>query len=296
VARDPRPIPGAATRVFALLGRPVEHSLSPALHNAAFAAAGLDAVYVALSCRDGSVAPLMRALAEAGGGGNVTLPHKRTAFVALDRATDAARTTGACNTFWLEDDALVGDNTDVAGFGAAVAALPGCGRDRANAAPGDGGPRALILGAGGAARAAIAWFAADGWDVVVEGRSPDRVAALVEGMGGPRLRAAGREGAAEGGSGPSAGAIDLLVNATPLGLDPADPAPLDPARLANVGAVLDMTYSGAPNALERAAGERGVPYADGRAMLLHQAAAAFRRWWGTDAPLAAMREALRTRR
>lgn len=278
----------AGTRVFALLGSPVAHSLSPALHNAALRALGLDAVYVALGCESEHVEGLMRGLAGAGGGGNVTLPHKQVAFAALDRASVAARATGACNTFWSEDAALCGDNTDVAGFGAAVRALlaGGAARGEAKAAarqdpPGDLG-RALVLGAGGAARAAAAWLADVAGEVAVEGRTPERVGALVDGLGAPNVRAA---------SGGAAG-WDLVVNATPLGLDPRDPAPLDASRVARAGAILDMTYAGSPNALERAARAAGVPYADGREMLLRQAAEAFRRWWDRDPPLDAMRDGL----
>ena len=267
------PPPGATTRVFALLGSPVAHSLSPALHNAAFAAAGLDAVYVALACAAASVEPLMRALAEAGGGGNVTLPHKAAAFAALDRSTDAARATGACNTFWAEDGALAGDNTDVEGFGAAARTL-------LDPWPDEGSAR--VLGAGGGARAAAYWLGRAGWRVVVEGRTPARVAELVGALALPGVRAA--DGEPE--------RCDLLVNATPLGLDPADPPPLEDARLAEAGGVLDMTYAAAPNALERAARERGVRYVDGREMLVRQAAAAWRRWFGRDAPIASMRAAL----
>jgi shikimate dehydrogenase len=265
--------PGATTAMFALLGSPVAHSLSPALHNAAFAAAGLDAVYVALACAAGSVDPLMRALAEAGGGGNVTLPHKAAAFAALDRPTDAARATGACNTFWAEDGALAGDNTDVDGFGSAARALLD---------PWPEGGFARVIGAGGAARAAAYWLGRAGWRVVVEGRTPARVAELVDALAMPGVRA---------GSGDVEG-CDLLVNATPLGLDPADPPPLEEARLARAGAVLDMTYAASPNALERASRARGVPYADGREMLVRQAAAAWPRWFGRDAPIQAMRGAL----
>lgn len=278
----------AGTRVFALLGRPVAHSLSPALHNAALRALGLNGVYVALACEAEHLEGLMRGLAAAGGGGNVTLPHKEAAFAALDRASGAARATGACNTFWSENGALCGDNTDVAGFGAAVAALlaerdgrrgtePGPGRDRPY-----GLERALVVGAGGAARAAAAWLADGAGEVAVEGRTPARVRALVEALGAPNLRAA--KGDADG--------WDLVVNATPLGLDPRDPAPLAPDRAAAAGAILDMTYADSPNALDRAARAAGVPYADGREMLLHQAAQAFRRWWGQEPPLNAMREGL----
>ncbi len=267
---------GAATRVYALLGNPVAHSLSPAMHNAAFAASGLDAVYVALRCSAGAVAPLMRALAEAGGGGNVTLPHKRAAFEALDDAAPAAAATGACNTFWLGDAALRGDNTDVAGFRAAASALLGGGAEVG---------RALVLGAGGAARAALAWLADAAAEVVIVNRTPERALSLAAAVD----RATVRAGSAYG-----SGGFDLVVNATSLGLRADDPAPVDLGRLEGVGAVLDATYGRGPSALARAAAERGIPYADGREMLLQQGAEAFRLWWGREAPVSAMRAALQT--
>ncbi|HYE89865.1 MAG TPA: hypothetical protein VEA38_02545, partial [Terriglobales bacterium] len=104
---------------FALLGDPVEHSLSPRIHNAAFQSLGLDARYTAIRCAADGVPTHMRTLA----GGNVTVPHKRVAAAAVDDARSAVRRTGACNTFWVEDGTLIGDNTDVIGFERALRGL-----------------------------------------------------------------------------------------------------------------------------------------------------------------------------
>ena len=104
------------TRVFAILGDPVSHSLSPAMHNAAFRALGLDAVYVPLECRAEDVTALIGGLGRAGGGGNITVPHKETAARAVGRLEPRAALLGACNTFWGEDGVAAGDNTDVAGL------------------------------------------------------------------------------------------------------------------------------------------------------------------------------------
>jgi shikimate dehydrogenase len=110
----------ASTRLYALLGRPVGHSLSPAIHNAALRALGLDAAYLALDCAPESVGPLMRAIAETGGGGNVTIPHKAEAA----RALPAQAATGAvCNTFWARDGVLHGTNTDPEGVRHGLARL-----------------------------------------------------------------------------------------------------------------------------------------------------------------------------
>jgi shikimate dehydrogenase len=136
----------AGTRFIGLLGDPVRHSLSPVFQNAAIRASGVDAIYLALRCSTETLPGLLRGIALAGGGGNVTVPHKRTAVDALDAVTDAVSATGACNTFWNEDGRVMGDNTDVAGFRGALRALV------------DGpvaGSRVLVLGAGGASRAVL---------------------------------------------------------------------------------------------------------------------------------------------
>jgi len=136
----------ARTRLFALLGDPVGHSLSPRFQNAALAALDLDGVYVALRAHAAELPGLLRGVALAGGGGNVTLPHKALAAQVVDRTTPAVERTGACNTFWAEDGMVWGDNTDVAGVAAAVRLVLG--------GP-PAGARALLLGAGGAASAAL---------------------------------------------------------------------------------------------------------------------------------------------
>jgi shikimate dehydrogenase len=270
--------PGTDTRLIALLGDPVEHSLSPRFQNAAIRAAGLDAVYLALRC-DRGFEGLFRGIAGAGGAGNVTLPHKTRAAALLDVATEAVERTGACNTFWSEQGRVHGDNTDVEGFAAAARSLIGS----------PAGARVLVLGAGGAARAAVLALAAARADAVhVLNRTPGSGHALRDALdpGGRRVavlddpNAVRREG------------YDLVVNATPLGLRPDDPSPLDLERPVRVGAVLDLTYRTGATALVAAARAAAIPAADGREMLLQQGAASFRRWFGLDPDLDAMRSAL----
>ncbi len=278
---SPRPAVTAATRVFAVLGRPVGHSLSPDLHGAALEARGLDAVYVALNCGDDEIGGLLRGLALAGGGGNVTVPHKARAAAAVDRTTPEVERTGACNTFWARDGEVWGDNTDVAGFRGAVAALlPG----------GVAGGRVALVGAGGAARAALAGLVDDGaGEVVVVNRSRERAQALVDEMGAGRARVGGGLDALQGLD------LDLVVQATSIGLSDGDPLPVDLDGPARVGAVLDLVYGPSGTPLVRAARARGLPAADGREMLVLQGAAAFRRWFGDPVPLDAMRSALSLR-
>jgi shikimate dehydrogenase len=273
--------PSAATRLVALLGDPVEHSLSPRFQNAAFRAAGFDAVYLALRCDAAALSGLLRGIARAGGAGNVTIPHKALAAGSLDRATAAVRETGACNTFWLDAGEVWGDNTDVHGAAVAIRSLLGRPPD---------GARVLLLGAGGAARAALsACLAAGAAEVLVWNRSPGRAAELV------RLFADSRPGRVmpvDSPRDPRGGPLDLVVNATAAGLAPGEGLPLPP-KDARIGAALDLAYAPPEGtAWVRALRARGVPAADGTEMLLHQGAAAYARWWGVAPPLLAMRAAL----
>lgn len=276
------PAPSAATRLFAVLGDPVAHSLSPALHGAAFAARGLDAVYLALRCAPSEAAGLIRGLARAGGGGNVTVPHKQRAADAVERRTPAVERTGACNTFWSENGEVWGDNTDVAGFRAAVSAL---------LPEGVADARVLLLGAGGAARAALVGLFDEGVaEVAILNRSTERARSMVEAIGG-----GGRSTVLEGEGAVVGEDFDLVVQATSLGLAPTDPLPLALDRCGRVGAALDLVYGRGPTRWVQAARERGLPAADGLEMLLQQAAAAFRRWHGDPVPLAEMRRVIRER-
>lgn len=273
----------ATSRVFALLGDPVEHSFSPEIQNAAMSAAGVDGVYVAVPTVEDDLAGLMRGLARGGGGGNVTLPHKEKAASFLDRPNSTVRRTGACNTFWGEEDGtVVGDNTDVEGCRRAVASF-------LSGAP--AGARVLMLGAGGAARAALVALLDDGVDEVrILNRSVERARAVSRRIGGERVRVvptASEVGGEE---------FDLVVNATRLGLDDDDPLPLDLELPGRVGAVFDMVYGEDGTPFVRAARERGIRATDGIEMLIQQGAAAFERWWDREAPLDAMREAFRARR
>lgn len=268
----------ARTRVFTLLGNPVEHSLSPVMQNAAFREAGVDGVYVALRCDVDRMVGFMSGLGGAGGGGNVTLPHKEKAASVLDRPSEAVRRTGACNTFWGEGGELYGDNTDVEGFGRALAHF----LDGAAA-----GRRVLLLGAGGAARAALVSLMDDqAADVLILNRTVERARAVALRIGGDRVRVAETRSEVDGGD------FDLVVNTTRLGLASEDELPFDLERLSRVGAVMDLVYGPSATAFVAASQRLGIPAVDGGEMLLQQGAVAFERWWGEDAPIAAMRRAL----
>ncbi len=269
----------AGTRVLALLGDPVAHSASPMIQNAAFQRTGVDGVYVAVRCAADDLIGFMKGLARAGGGGNVTLPHKEKAASLLDQRTEAVRRTGACNTFWGDEAGrLHGDNTDVAGFRRAVRGF--LGRDPK-------GARVLLLGAGGAARAALLGLVEGGVDeVLVYNRTQERARAIARRIGGDRARVAASLRALEGED------FDLVVNATRLGLEPSDPTPLDLAVLQRAGAAMDVVYGRHVTAFVASAKAAGVRATDGLEMLVQQGAASFERWWGTDAPIDDMRRAI----
>jgi len=264
------------TRPFVLLGDPVTHSLSPVMQNAAFDAAGIDAVYFAIRCSAELVPTLMAAVARAGGGGNITIPHKGVAAGAVERPTAAVRATGACNTFWFEDGQLAGDNTDVTGVTAVMTGLVGS----------LSGARGLVIGAGGAARATVFALLDAGASAVVLGRSRDRLALLQStfSWAEARLTVTGKVESIRSES------FQVVVNATPLGMRPGDALPLDLDDVIT-NAVVDLVYGPSATPWIRAAVDRGIPAADGREMLVAQGAAAFERWCGSPAPVPAMRKA-----
>ena len=268
----------AQTRVFVILGDLVEHSLSPVIQNAAFQEAGVDGAYVALHCDADRMVGFMLGLGGAGGGGNVTLPHKEKAASVLDKPSEAVRRTGACNTFWGEDGKLCGDNTDVEGFGRAL-------RNFLGGSP--AGYRVLMLGAGGAARAALLSLVdAQAEDVLLLNRTVERARAVARRIGGDRVRVA------ESRSDVDAGDFDLVVNTTRLGLGSDDELPLDLECLSRAGAVIDLVYGPGQTPFVTAAKRLGIPAVDGGEMLVHQGAVSFERWWGEPAPIDAMRRAL----
>ncbi|MBA3318580.1 MAG: shikimate dehydrogenase [Gemmatimonadales bacterium] len=257
------------TRVFALLGDPVAHSLSPAMQNAAFRALGLRAVYVALRCAPDDVAPIIRALARAGGGGNVTIPHKEAAALAVDRRLDEAEQVGACNVFWSEQGAVVGSNTDVEGLLGALGPL--------DPPPGPW----LIVGTGGGARAAAIAAAKCGSPVAVSSRSADRAAAFERWIAGRGVQLA------------PATECRLVINATPLGLGADDPLPVGPEAAPQAAAAFDMVYRTGETRWVHAMRAAGRRAADGRGMLVAQGAGALERWFtGVSAPTEIMRAAV----
>ncbi|HYU28661.1 MAG TPA: shikimate dehydrogenase [Gemmatimonadales bacterium] len=267
----------AKTRLFTVIGDPVAHSLSPAMHNAAFRALGLDAVYVAL--RVPPVPPeALRAVlamqAATGGAGNVTVPHKEAVEGFVARKTDVCARVGACNTFWTEDGALVGDNTDVFGVATALERLGAAKR----------GERWLVIGTGGSARATAVTAADRGATLFVRSRDGARAKAFATWAKGIGVATSVANGPVE---------VDVAINATPLGLAGHDPLPVDLNHIPGVQRALDLVYAPGETRWVHALRERGIAAADGREMLVQQGAAAFERFFpGTAAPTEVMRAAV----
>ena len=266
----------AKTRLLVVLGDPVDHSLSPAMHNAACRALGLDAVYVALRVTPVGLPAALAAQAATGGAGNVTVPHKEAVEGSLARKTDLCARVGACNTFWTEEGGagLVGDNTDVFGVTKALEQL------------GDGvlGRRWLVIGTGGSARATAIAAAEAGAALWVRSRNPGRAADFAQWATGIGVSTEVTRGRAE---------VDVAINATPLGLAPNDPLPADPKDLPGVRHALDLVYLPGETKWAHALRKAGVHVQDGREMLVQLGAAAFERFFpGNAAPIDVMRAAV----
>jgi shikimate dehydrogenase len=272
---------------LAVLGQPVGHSRSPAMQNAALAELGLAPqwTYEAIEVAPPDFEALVRELPGDGFAGvNVTVPHKLAALAIADAASEAARAIGAANMLSFAPGGVEAENTDVAGL---IGALP---RPPA-------GSRALVLGAGGSARA-CAWALREGGaEVSIWNRTEERAQALATALG----VAAERRAAGEAPIPP--GRFDLIVNCTTVGLaeaghPPADaPAlgvlPIDADSLTTETVVVDLVYGQHPTALTRIARDRGARVVDGLEVLVHQGAASLRLWTGREPPLETMRRAAR---
>ncbi len=262
------------TRVAGVIGTPIRHSLSPVIVNAAFEALDLDWSYFAFDVAPDDVAAAldgMRALRLAGL--SVTMPHKERVAALVDRCSDDATALGAVNCVVSDTGELIGENTDGPGFIDALAADLGFDPARR---------RAVVVGAGGAARAVVLALARAGAaDIAVVNRTAtnaERAVALVPGIGHVATATEAIPGA------------DLVVNATPAGMTD-ERLPVDPALLGPSHTVVDLVYHPAVTPLLREAAGQGSAVANGLGMLVHQAAHAVRLWTGLEAPVRAMAKA-----
>ncbi len=281
--------------ILGVFGDPVAHSLSPGFQTVALAAAGIHGQYVRVHAPAGEFSEAARRIGPAGWvGANVTIPHKAAALALVDEAEDSARLSGGVNTLVVEGERLLGFSTDGPGLARAIheefyADL----RDL----------RVLLLGAGGGAgRAAAVQCAKDGCErLVLANRSFEKAAALAAELSPwfqsdrligpadrlvaiPMTRDALRDQIAQ---------VDLVINATSLGMGRADPSPLPAALLTANLMVMDMVYAGRKSRLLLDAEGMGARAVDGLSMLLHQGALSFEIWFNRPAPLEAMRTRLK---
>lgn len=261
--------------ICGVLGWPVRHSRSPAMHEAGYAALGLsDWRYQLLPVPPELFEETVRGLSGAGFvGASVTIPHKESALALADEATDSARAIGAANTLTFRPDGRIhADNTDAPGL---IDALP---FDPA-------GRSAVVLGAGGSARAVVWALVEAGADVQVWNRTRERAERLCGEIGGRVVDVLPSEGA------------DLIVNTTSVGLhadaDPFKELPLNADALDGYPCLVDLVYGKVPTGLTRAAHHAGATVVDGLEILVRQGARSFERWTGRAAPLETFRAAAR---
>jgi len=280
----------AETQVVTLLGHPVEHSLSPRIHNTAFRAQGTNAVYVATPVRPEALRDAvagLRALQFLGA--NVTVPHKEAVRPLLDDVSERAAAVGAVNTIVRDGDTLRGDNTDVEGF---LAPLVGELGDALDGAP------MVVFGAGGAARA-VAYGLLDRYRperLTLVARRPEQAEALAADLDGYDARDALRVSTFDDAA-PAVRASRLLVNATPLGMAPDRTAQTpwpDADDLGPDHVAYDLVYTPEETRFLREAAERDTMTIGGLDMLVGQAAAAYEQWTGQKMPVAAVYETLRS--
>jgi shikimate dehydrogenase len=277
-----------------VLGDPVAHSLSPDMQNAALNACQIDMQYARFHIRTSELRSALVLLRELDFVGiNLTVPHKIAGFAQIDEADERAKRYGAVNTVRFRDQKTIASNTDGEGFVRAI-------REEFSVDLRD--LRVMLLGAGGGTGRAVAWQCAleNCERLVLVNRTLEKTKMLADQLrpffAGPRVlgpaarlqiidwnEAAMRAQMAD---------IDLIVNATPLGLNPSDPSPIPARLLMPHHLVFDAVYASSKTRLHRAAEEAGARGANGLSMLLHQGALAFEFWLAREAPLAVMRKAL----
>ncbi|BCW97706.1 MAG: shikimate dehydrogenase (NADP(+)) [Armatimonadota bacterium] len=267
------------TRVLAVFGCPVEHSLSPAMHNAAIRALGLDLVYVPFRVERDRLREAVAGVRALGFlGVNLTIPLKEQAVTLVDGLSPGAARVGSVNTLWWKDGSLMGESTDGPGF---ISSL-----EEAGGLP----DTALVLGAGGSGRAICFALAERAVRIILANRTPERARKLAEELGDAQVRVIPMDAEALRGACREA---DLVVNCTSVGMSPnIGVSPLPPDTLRAGQTVYDLVYNPLETRLladARAAGARAI---NGVRMLVHQGAYSFRLWTGVEPPLDVMEAAV----
>jgi shikimate dehydrogenase len=271
----------AQTRMLAVLGHPIGHSLSPVIHNAALQSQGVDAVYLAFDVEPKDLPLALGGLRSLGfWGANVTLPHKERAAELMDTLDPLAARVGAINTIINQNGLLIGHNTDISGFTTALKTVR---------LAGAAGARCLVLGAGGAARAVLVALTDGGAaDIRVFNRTTARAESLCESArewGGGSCSVVDSAGLAR-----AAVEADVIVNATSVGLGDSVKDSAIPVDILDCHhMVVDLVYGLQPTLLVTEAIARGAVAVGGMEMLLSQAASSYRLWTGKEAPVDVMR-------
>ena len=273
------------TKIVGIIGDPIKHSRSPQIHNAAIAALGLDYVYVPFHVEPDNLGAAIEGFKATNVVGiNVTIPHKQNVMPYLDEISREATLIGAVNTLIFKDGAISGENTDAPGF---LQAMQEEGLDVPQ------GGSAVIIGAGGSARAVVVALALAGVQTIcIANRTVSRAVALATdlskktgvsiygiGLDDPKLSNA-------------VGTSQLVVNTASTSMDVSHPLLIDPEWLEPQSIVYDIVYTPPETRLLQAAAEKECHTIGGLGMLVHQGAIAFERWTGVNPPVEAMRQAL----
>lgn len=272
------------TKPFAVLGHPIGHTLSPVMHNASFAALGLDAIYLAFDVPPDRLMDVLPAMQAMGFGGvNLTVPLKEVAFTALADLDESAQLLGAVNTVAFHETGIRGYNTDGMGFLRATEEAFGSGVE---------GETVFVVGTGGAGRAVALMCAQAGAESVllsdIDDQRSGRVAEeILEQTDGVAVRCVGTSDQVD-----ACRTADLVVQSTPVGMNPEDPSLLPPEAFSSNQKAFDLIYMYPETPFLRAAKQGGAMIANGLGMLLHQGAKAFQIWTGTEPDVSAMRAAL----
>jgi len=270
-------------KIFALIGYPIGHTLSPYMHNAGFLKLNIKALYLPLSVEPKRLKGAIKILKEAGASGfNVTIPFKSACIRYLDRVDKLASMIGAVNTVVIKNNRLIGYNTDATGFLKSV-------KEDLGLLPKN--KSCFVIGAGGAARAVAFALAREGTkQIFITDIVKSKAVSLAKNI---RKHFPGCETSSVISYQSSViSKVDLLVNATPLGMKKTDPLPIGPKILHKNLAVYDLVYNPCPTKLVKIARRKGIKAVNGLGMLLYQGAEAFRLWTHRRAPVEVMRRVL----
>ncbi len=273
------------TKIVGIIGAPIEHSRSPQIHNAAITALSLDYVYVPFHVQPDNLGAAIEGFKAASVVGiNVTIPHKQNVIPYLDEISREATLIGAVNTLIFKDGAISGENTDAPGF---LQAMQEEGLDVPQ------GGSAVIIGAGGSARAVVVALALAGVRTIcITNRTVSRAVALATDLSEKTDASIYGIGLDDPKLPNTVGASQLIVNTASTSMDVSHPLLIDPEWLAPQSIVYDIVYTPPETRLLQAAAEKGCHTIGGLGMLVHQGAIAFERWTGVNPPVETMRQAL----